>query len=122
MRRRQRDRRRAEQAGRLAETASAWLLRLKGYQILDQRARTRRGEIDLIAKRGQVIAFVEVKYRASRNEAIEAVSDQNWRRIAAAAEVWMSKRPSLARYNWRYDLIALAPGRLPHHLTDYWRP
>lgn len=115
-------RRKAETRGRRAETLAALVLRLKGYQILASRVRTPVGEIDLIAKRGRVIAFVEVKQRKTVADALVAVPDRNWQRIAAAASNWMARQHGLQNNDWRYDIIALAPYKLPVHRRDYWRP
>lgn len=112
----------AEARGRQAERRAALWLRLKGYSILASRVKLPVGEIDLVARKGRLIAFVEVKARARQDDALGAVSVQSWQRIARAAEAWMGQRPKLAGYGWRYDIIALAPGRLPHHLRDAWRP
>lgn len=112
----------AEARGRQAERRAALWLRLKGYSILASRVKLPVGEIDLIARKGRLIAFVEVKSRARRDDALGAVSVQSWQRIARAAEAWMGQRPKLADYGWRYDIIALAPGQMPHHLKDAWRP
>lgn len=112
----------AEARGRAAERRAALWLRLKGYSILAMRVKLPVGEIDLVARKGKLIAFVEVKARARQEDALGAVSVQSWQRIARAAEAWMGQRPKLADYGWRYDIVALAPGRLPHHLKDAWRP
>lgn len=116
------ERRAAEARGREAERRAALWLRLKGYGILAKRVRLPSGEIDLIARKGQLIAFVEVKARNRREDALSAVSPQAWARISRAAEAWMATRPNYAGFGWRYDLVALAPGRLPQHLKDAWRP
>lgn len=115
-------RQRAEARGRRAETFAALFLRLKGYQILASRVRTPLGEIDLIAKRGQIIAFVEVKQRATIGAALTAVPDRNWQRIAAAASNWMARQRGLDSCDWRYDMVVLAPYKWPVHKPDYWRP
>ena len=80
------------------------------------------GEIDLIAKRGSILAFVEVKQRPTRALCQQAVLPQNWQRIARTAEVWAAKRGFTTDLDWRYDLIAVTPYALPHHLKDFWRP
>ncbi|MFN3313139.1 MAG: YraN family protein [Hyphomonas sp.] len=116
------DRRVAEARGRQAERRAALWLRKKGYSILAARVKLPVGEIDLVARKGKLIAFVEVKARARREEALGAVTPAAWQRIARAAEAWMASRPRYADFGWRYDLIALAPGRLPQHLPDAWRP
>lgn len=112
----------AEARGRQAERRAALWLRLKGYSILASRVKLPVGEIDLVACKGRLIAFVEVKARARRDDALGAVSVQSWQCIARAAEAWMGQRPKFADYGWRYDIVALAPGRLPYHLKDAWRP
>jgi putative endonuclease len=115
------DRQKRHEAGRVAETISAWLLRLKGYKILAHRFKTPVGEIDLIARRASVIAFIEVKSRPSADEALEAVSARQRHRIARAAMVFLQGRPDLAAKDMRFDLILVTPGKIPHHIVDAWR-
>ena len=117
-----RDRRGAERRGRRAELYAAIWLRLKGYKVLEARFRCRAGEIDLIAKRGQVLAFVEVKQRPTEALAMSAVPQRNWRRIAMAAEIWASRQPIYGALDWRYDLVAIGPRSFPKHYRDFWRP
>jgi putative endonuclease len=121
-RRRAASRQAAEAAGRKGEALAALYLRLKGYGVLASRVRTPLGEIDLILKRGGIIVFAEVKLRASVSDALQSVSPHAWSRIAAAAEYWRARRPDLAEYGWRYDLVALAPFAWPAHIADAWRP
>lgn len=111
-------RRRAERRGHLAEYIAALFLLAKGYRILAVRFRTKAGEIDLIARKGELAVFVEVKARADERMAIDAVSITAQRRIRAASDVWLSKRPDAARLSQRYDVIAVLPGRLPRHFRD----
>ena len=115
-------RREAEIRGRRAERRAALWLRVKGYSVIDQRVRTPFGEIDLVARKRRVIVFAEVKARPRLEDALEAVSPSGWLRIARAAETWRGARPQYGDYGWRYDLIAIAPGRLPVHVRDAWRP
>jgi putative endonuclease len=115
-------RRDAELRGRQAERIAALWLRLKGYSVLDRRVRTPYGEIDLIARQGRVIVFVEVKARPRLADALEAVPPSGWLRISRAAETWRGGRAQFGDHGWRYDLIALAPGHLPVHVRDAWRP
>lgn len=115
-----RDRRAAERAGRRAEWIAELYLRLKGYAVIARRFRARGGEIDLVARRGPVIAFVEVKRRASRDEAIAAVSPHNRRRVETAAAQFLAARPTLAQREVRYDILAVAGARL-YHLRSAWR-
>ncbi len=112
----------AEARGRQAEALAAWWLRAKGYRVLSRRVRLPVGEIDLVVIKGDVIAFVEVKERGTLDAALGCVTPAAWRRISRAAETWMAQRPRYQECGWRYDLIAIAPGHLPSHLRDAWRP
>ena len=82
----------AEARGRRAEALAAWWLRAKGYSILARRVKLPVGEIDLVAEKRGVIAFIEVKERATLEDAMGAVTPGAWRRIARAAETWMAQR------------------------------
>ena len=114
------NRQRAERGGRRAETLAAWWLRLKGYAILAQRVRTPVGEVDLVARRGSTLVFVEVKARATANDAALALDDYRLRRVAAAAEALVHR---FARSNddVRIDAVIVVPKRLPRHLPHVWR-
>lgn len=116
-----RRRQKFEQAGRRAETIAALWLQLKGYRILDRRARTPVGEIDLVARKGRMLVFTEVKARTTRETAQLAVTPQLRRRIEQAARLWCSRRRDCSNLNWRFDVIAIAPRRPPLHLRDAWR-
>jgi len=100
--------------GKLAEHLAALLLRLKGYQILARQVRATRGtgagEIDIVAKRGHLLAFVEVKARATPTQALEALSRKQQSRIQRAALAYVSEHPGFASFDLRFDLIAIAPG------------
>ncbi len=109
----------AEKGGRRAETIAAWWLRLKGWTILARRVRTPVGEVDLIARRGRTIAFVEVKARASAEQAAFALDDYRLRRVAAAAEA-LSHRYARGGDDLRIDAVLIVPGRLPRHLANVW--
>lgn len=111
-----------ERAGRAAETVAGVLLRLKGYRVLARRFRGMRGEIDLIARRGAVLAFVEVKRRPTAAAAAESVTPRQRARIAAAAEEFVAARPRLSGLGIRFDAILIAPKKFPRHLVDAWRP
>lgn len=118
---RKRRRRRAYIFGRGAETLAAWWLRLRGYRILARGFRVPVGEIDLIARRGRVLAFVEVKARASLSGAIEALGPRQRRRIARAGAAFLQQRPELSNLDLRFDLVLVAPWRPPRHIADAWR-
>ncbi|MGD1933337.1 MAG: YraN family protein [Candidatus Phaeomarinobacter sp.] len=110
----------AETRGRRAERIAAWLLRLKGYRILATRLRTPMGEIDLVAQRGNLVAVVEVKARATLDDAVAAVSVRQQQRLSAAA-IWLpSWNGHLAGCDMRLDVIALAPGHWPRHIQNAW--
>lgn len=109
----------AEKRGRQAERIAAWWLRLKGWAILDRRVRTRAGEIDLIARRGRLVAFVEVKARESDADLAFAIDERRLARVAAAAEslAHIYLRPG---DDMQIDVMLLAPGRPPRHLSNVW--
>ena len=112
----------AESRGRRAETRALWLLRLKGYRILARRARTPVGEIDLIVRRGGLVAAVEVKARATATDAAEALGPHQRRRVAQAFDYWLAMKPALGTLDRRFDVVLVVPGRLPRHIPDAWRP
>jgi putative endonuclease len=95
---------------------AAWLL-AKGYRILARRFRSRAGEIDIIARRRGVTAFVEVKARPTLDEAAYAITMVQQQRIVAAAEAWLARHPQYANDDLRFDAMLIAPGRLPKHLV-----
>jgi putative endonuclease len=109
----------ARRSGRRQEILAAILLMLKGYRILGFRLKTPEGEIDLLAQRGDVLAVVEVKSRASIEAALEAVSATQRARLERAARSIASRRA--LRPNVRLDLVALAPKSWPRHIPDAWR-
>jgi putative endonuclease len=115
-------RRKAYLWGLSAETRAALLLRLKGYHILERRFRVPAGEIDLIARRGRVLVFIEVKARVSLDAAIEAVTPRAIERIGRAANAFVSRHPAYRTFDQRFDLIAVMPRRFPVHLPHAFEP
>ena len=108
--------RRAHLFGLRAEwIAAAWLL-LKGYRILARRFSGAGGEIDIVARRGTTIAFVEVKARPALDEAASAIGEVKRRRMSRAARAWLTRNPWAMRATLRGDAVFVAPGRLPRHL------
>ena len=95
--------------------AAAWLM-AKGYRILARRFRSPYGEIDLVARRRNLLAFVEVKARASLDEAAYAVTPRQQRRIIDAAQAWLMTHPEHADFDLRFDVVLIAPRHLPRHL------
>jgi putative endonuclease len=114
-----RDRRKAERSGRIGESAAAWWLRLKGWRILARRVRTPAGEVDLVARRPGLVAFVEVKRRATGAELDFAIDQRRLARVAAAAEM-LASRYMEAGDDMRVDVILIAPGRMLRHIENAW--
>ena len=112
----------AEARGRVAETRAALLLRLKGYRILGRRIRTPVGEIDLLARRGGLLAVVEVKARVRGADALEALTLRQRERLERASEWLVSRRPEWAGLDRRFDMVTLGASGWPRHLPDAWRP
>jgi putative endonuclease len=106
----------AHHFGLRAETIAVAWLRLKGYRILDRRYVIKQGELDIVALRGDTIAFVEVKARKTLDDAAIAIDEIKRRRISLAARVWLARNPWSAGWTWRGDAIFIAPWRLPRHL------
>lgn len=113
--------RRAWRFGWLAEGLCALALRLKGYRVLARRWRSAAGEIDIVARRGRVLAFIEVKARVG-GTAAEAIVPRQRRRIERAAEAFAARHPEVAGLDWRFDAMLVTRWGLPCHLKDAWRP
>jgi putative endonuclease len=106
----------AFRVGISAESRAAAFLIAKGYRILARRFRTPVGEIDIVARRRNVLVFVEVKARVRLDDAAEAVTDRGKRRIVAAAEAWLAAHPDDVSSAMRFDAVLVAPGRIPRHI------
>jgi len=116
------DKKRAyERAGRRAEFLAALYLRLRGHSILAKRFKCKAGEIDLVAKRGKRIIFVEVKQRQSLAAVQESISYRNEQRVMAAAEVFMTKNQALFGHDLRFDAIYLVGRWKLSHMKDAFR-
>jgi putative endonuclease len=117
-------RRRARQFGRIAEACCAGLLRLKGFRIIARDFKVPVGEIDIIARKGRVLAFIEVKARrpAAQSASGEVLTARQRRRIIRAAEAFMMTRPDLAGLDLSFDLMLVGRWRRPRHLIAAWRP
>lgn len=115
------DKHRAQQRGRWAETKAVWFLRAKGYRVLGRNIRTPVGEIDIVAKRGNLLCFVEVKARTTLDGAAFALQPAQQRRIIRAAQAYLQSRPHLQSCDIRFDAVWIAPYRWPQHLADAWR-
>ena len=112
------DRRAAERHGQRGEALAALFLQAKLYRLLARRFRTPVGEIDIVAERGGVLVFVEVKARGHKTSEAAALGAVNQARIARAARYWLARHPADAGRDCRFDVIFLAPGRWPRHLIN----
>lgn len=117
--------RNSQRRGLLAETLAAWLLRLKGYRIVGRRVRPPRGsgagEIDIVARRGDLLVFVEIKARPDPGDGLAAIGARQRQRLLRAAEWFIKNQPDYAICGMRFDAIVVSPGRWPVHLVDAWR-
>ena len=102
--------------GLSAESRAAAFLVAKGYRIAARRWRCPAGEIDIVARRGNLLIFVEVKARAKLDDAAWSVTGRNQRRVAAAASAWLAANPDDAMNDMRFDAILVAPRSLPRHI------
>jgi putative endonuclease len=109
----------AEARGRRGEWLAAWWLRLHGWSIVQSRVKLRMGEVDLIAKRRNVIAFVEVKTRSKAADLDFAIDPYKLRRVVAAAKA-LAPRLITGDEETRIDVILIAPWTWPRHMTNVW--
>lgn len=109
-------RHKAYRRGHSAEHLAAIAIMLKGYRVVGRRYRTKLGEIDLIARRGDVVLIIEVKARATLQQAMDSVSQLAMRRIESAADQWLARQPDHDRLSLRFDLVAILPWRWPVHV------
>ncbi len=103
---------RAERSGRRAETLAAWAYRFRGFEIIDRRFKAAGGEIDLVARKGALLVFIEVKRRAAIDAALFAVTPRNRRRMEQAVRSWLARHPKFAGADIRYDIAAVAGWRV----------
>jgi len=106
----------ALKSGWRAEQIAVLALRLKGYSILAVRFLAKGGEIDIVARRGTTIAFVEVKLRPDWQAAMTAISPAKQRRMSHAVRYWLAAHPWAARLTLRGDAIYVVPWRWPRHI------
>ena len=110
-------RQRAERRGRRGETLAAWYLRLKGWRIVARRVRTARGEIDIVARRGRTVCFIEVKWRQNARDLDLAIDPWRLRRVEAAAEA-VAARFTRPNDDLRIDVLLLTPWRWPRRIEN----
>ena len=113
-------RQKAYHFGILAEKIVIWFLRLKGYKILHWRYKTYFGEIDIIAKKGKTVIFIEVKARKYQKAIEEIFGEKQALRVKKAAQMFIDKSPNLHDFSYRFDLILLDKFLLPKHLLNFW--
>jgi putative endonuclease len=111
----------AEKRGRRGEAFARFWLRLQGWRIVARRVKSARGEVDLIARRGRTVLFVEVKWRSTVIERDRAIDAYRLRRVAAAVES-IAHRYMREGDNPRIDVLLLAPRRWPRHIVNAWQP
>jgi putative endonuclease len=111
----------AERQGRRGEDFAAWYLWFKGWRVLARRQRVGAGEVDLVARKGRTVAFIEVKWRASSEALDLAIDARRLKRVARAAEA-LAPRFARAGDDLRIDVILLAPGHWPRHMANVWQP
>lgn len=112
--------RKAYRFGLWGEVVAIMFLRLKGYRIIGRRVRNYGGEIDLIAKRGRMLAFIEVKTRKTSRSPGEVLTPHQQQRIRRAASLFIAKYPRYMAVDTRFDLIFVRPFRLPEHIKNAW--
>ncbi|MBI1260196.1 MAG: YraN family protein [Rhizobiales bacterium] len=111
----------AHRLGHVAEAMACFWLMAKGYRIRARRFKTHAGEIDIVVSRGRLLAFVEVKARPDFDRAMEALSPKQRQRLLRAAELYVARHPKLASYDLRFDMVLIAPRRLPRHVVNAWQ-
>ncbi|EHS51393.1 UPF0102 protein yraN [Rhizobium sp. PDO1-076] len=109
---------RAERHGRFSEYLAALFLLTRGYRLMAFRYRTKVGEIDIVARRGDLVAFVEVKARRDLMAGVDAVGFASQKRIRAAGDQWLRRQPDAARLSYRYDIVVVRPWHWPRHFPD----
>lgn len=114
-------RRAAEKAGRRGEIIAAWLYRLSGYRVLEQRFKTKIGEIDLIARKKDVIVFIEVKHRPTLDAGVYSVTNSQSARIDGAANLYMARIRAGEHLERRNDIVVTGARFWPHIIKDAWR-
>jgi putative endonuclease len=108
----------AYRRGHSSEWLAALALMVKGFRIVARRYRTKLGEIDLIARRGNLVLIVEVKARTTLVAAMEAIGRESERRIEGAADMWLSRQPDYGKLSVRFDMVAVLPWRWPVHVEN----
>ena len=111
-------RRKSLRRGHFSEYLAALALMMRGYRILAMRYKVKAGEIDIIARKGDLVSFVEVKARRTAEESVFAVNGVTQSRIRNASLYWLQTRPDAGQLSHSYDIIAVQPWRWPEHFRD----
>lgn len=104
--------------GQRAELFCCIVLILKGYKILARRYKTHQGEIDIVATRGTVLAFIEVKARPNLAQAAEAVSSQQQARLSRTASLFLAHYRGNSQHTMRFDVMLILPWHWPIHIEN----
>ena len=113
-------RQKAYRMGHTAEWRAVWRLRLAGYTVLARRYKTKLGEIDIVARRGGILAFIDVKARADYDKAGFSLYSRQFGRVARAASLFVARHPYYAAHSVRFDAV-LVSGLWPRHMPDVWQ-
>lgn len=114
-------RQKAYRRGHRSEWLAAAALMAKGFRIVARRYKTKLGEIDLIARRGDLVLIVEVKARTNLLAAMDAIGRESARRIEGAADLWLVRQPDYAKLSMRFDMVAVLPWRWPVHVENVFQ-
>ena len=113
--------------GQEGEERASRYLRRRGYRVVDRNVRAGRGELDIVARKGDLLVFVEVKSYPNREQGLLAVHEDKCDRLRSAASAYRGRHAELATLQCRFDLIILTPsgGMSPfpkvEHLQDVFR-
>lgn len=110
----------AYRRGIRAEIIAGLYLTLTGWRVLAWRWKCPLGEIDLVAKNGKVITFIEVKARQNEQSALDSITAHQWSRISNAADIFMSQQRQYADCSWRFDAIIIVPRQWPKRFKNMW--
>lgn len=111
-------RRQAERRGHVSESVAAAMLRAKMFRIIARRVKTARGEIDIIAQRGRLVVFAEVKARHSHDAAVSSLNQRQARRIVDAAGIWLAANTQHHDHDCRFDIITVSSYLWPRHVPN----
>ena len=100
------------------EAVAACYLMCKGYRLLARRVRLPAGELDLVVRRGNAVAFVEVKTRHDPDDALRSIDRAKARRMHDAALSWLSRNVAALHGDYRFDIVVVSPYHWPRHIEN----